>query len=356
MARRSRLVDVAKMAGVSPATVSRAVSQPELLTKSTLDHVLQVARELGYAPYGMARALASGRTMTIGAIVPTLDSTIFARMLQALQLQLGRDGYQLLVASHEFSAAAEAEAIRTLLSRGVDGLTLVGAERSEDAIRMIASAKTPVALTWCGHPDHLSVTVDNERAGRLAAEHVLALGHRRIGMVVGHLQFNDRQRARLAGARQALRAAGLELPDWMVSEQALTLAGGRAGCATLLEIDPSPSAIIGGIDIIAIGCMQEGQARGLGVPDALSIVGIDDIDMSAHLTPSLTTVHIPTSRIGQETARKLVAELRGDQVERQTELPIELVVRRSTAPRSADSDLARSAISRNREAATSQEG
>ena len=337
MSRKPRLIDVARDAAVSPATVSRAMSQPELLNRETLERVRASARRLGYLPDGMARALASGRTMTIGAIVPTLDSTIFARVLQAMQSQLGRDGYQLLVASHEFSAAAEAEAIRTLLARGVDGLMLVGAERSEEGARLLTSANIPVALTWCGTPAFFSVTVDNERAGRLAAEHLIGLGHRHIGMVVGHLQFNDRQRARLAGARAALRKAGIELPDWLVSEQALTLAGGRTGCAALLEIEPSPTAIIGGIDLIAIGCLQEGQARGLSVPEQLSIVGIDDIDMSAHLSPSLTTVHIPTGRIGQATAQKLVAELRGSNAERHTDLPIELVTRRSTAPAPANS-------------------
>ncbi len=127
--RRIKLLDVARHAGVSAATVSRAIAQPDLVSATTLARVRSSAARLGYVPDGAARALASGRSMTIGAVVPTLDSAIFSRTLQTMQATLSRQGYQLLVASHDYSAAAEAEAVRTLLTRGVDGLMLVGAER-----------------------------------------------------------------------------------------------------------------------------------------------------------------------------------------------------------------------------------
>jgi LacI family transcriptional regulator len=311
MAKRAkaRLVDVARDAGVSPATVSRAMAQPDLLTPDTLARVHDSARKLGYRPDGMARALASGRTMTIGAIVPTLDSTIFARVLQAIQSALAREGYQLLVASHEMNPAAETEAVRTLLTRGVDGLMLVGAERSQDAAMLLRTAGVPVVLSWVGTPDCAAVTVDNRLAGHHAARHLIALGHRRIGMVVGHLPFNDRQQARLAGARQALHEAGLDLPGALVSEQGLTMAGGRAGCARLLELGEPPSAIIGGIDLFAIGCIQEAQSRGITVPEALSVVGIDGIAIGEDLTPQLSTVVQPNREIGRRCVELLIAAL-----------------------------------------------
>jgi LacI family transcriptional regulator len=331
ISRRAKLIDVARDANVSPATASRAMSQPDLLNAATLTRVRESARKLGYLPDGLARALVSGRSMMIGAIVPTLDSTIFARVLQAMQHQLGKDGYQLLVASHESSPLGEAEAIRSFLSRGVDGLMLVGAERSLAARRLLAQSKVPVVLTWCGDDEALAVSVDNAKAGALAAEHLVALGHQRIGMIVGHLDFNDRQSARLAGARQALAHYGIDLPDSLVSQQGLMLSGGRSGCAHLLQMDPAPSAIIGGIDLIAIGCLHEVQARGLRVPEDISIVGIDDIDLAAHLSPALTTVHIPTTRIGTEAAARLVSLIKGDEPVQSVDLPIELVVRHSTA-------------------------
>jgi LacI family transcriptional regulator len=330
-AGKARLIDVAREAGVSPATVSRAISQPGLLSPETLARVRQSARQLGYEPDAAARALASGRTMTIGAVIPTLDNVIFARALQGMQSALAAEGFQLLVASHDYSAAAEAEAVRVLLARGVDGLMLVGAERAQETAALLDAAGVPRVLTWRGPEGQPAVTVDNERAGALAVRHLLALGHRRIGMVTGSHAFNDRQRARLAGARQALAEAGLALPDWLAVQQPTTLAGGKAGCAMLLALAEPPTAIIGGIDMIAIGCMLEAQARGLRIPDDLSVVGIDDLDISAHLSPPLTTVHVPTGLIGARAAAMLLSLIRGEKAVRPIDLPIDLVVRRSTA-------------------------
>ncbi|MGL4727741.1 MAG: LacI family DNA-binding transcriptional regulator [Bosea sp. (in: a-proteobacteria)] len=329
--RKARLIDVAREAGVSPATVSRAISQPELLSHETLQRVQASASKLGYSPDAAARALASGRSMTIGAVMPTLDNAIFSRALQAMQVTLAADGYQLLIASHDYNASAEAEAVRTLLARGIDGLMLVGAERAPEMDNLLRSTTIPVVLTWRSGPEMPCVTVDNEKAGALAAQHLLDLGHRRIGLVTGSLKFNDRQKARLHGARAALEAANVKLPASLVNEQPTTLAGGRSGCAMLLALAEPPTAIIGGIDLIAVGCIIEAQARGLSVPGNISIAGIDDLDMSAHLSPSLTTVHVPTAEIGAEAAKKLIALLRGQTPQGRLELPVELVVRHSTA-------------------------
>ena len=177
--------------------------------------------------------------------------------------------------------------------------------------------------------------VDNERAGALAARHLFDLGHRRIGMVSGQFGFNDRQRARMAGARALLTELGVGLPDWLVSQQPTTLAGGRAGCARMLELADPPTALIGGIDLLALGCIVEAQARGLHVPGDLSVAGIDDIDMSAHFSPSLTTVHIPTAQIGYLAARKLMDMIAGRTSPDVAELPVELVERRSSSRRVA---------------------
>lgn len=330
--KKIRLSDVAADAGVSPATVSRAISQPELLSEETLARVRRAAERLGYRPDAAARALASGRSTTIGAVMPTLDNPIFSKALQAMQGSLAQSGYQLLVASHDYNPAAETEAIRMLVSRGVDGLILVGAERAPEAVALLEDSRLPCVMTWCGSPGAPAVVVDNEAAGRLVATHLIELGHRRIGVITGATRFNDRQRARLAGVRSALDAHGIVLAPVLTCEQPTTLAGGRLGCAQLLELADPPTAIIGGIDLIAIGCMVEAQARGLAVPGDLSVVGIDDLDMSAHITPALTTVHIPTTGIGAEAADQLLRLIRGAEEAGVIGLPIELVERRSTAP------------------------
>lgn len=327
---RPRLAEIAAAAGVSVATASRALSQPAIVSAPTRDRVRAAVAELGGAWPG-AGARAAGDA-GIAAVVPSLDNAIFSRCLQAMQSALAEAGRHLLVASSDFHPETEAAVIRGLLSRGVDGLMLVGAQRAADAWPLLEGAGVPVVLTWCEDPRFDAVVVDNGAAGRLAVEHLISLGHTRLGVVCGTTRFNDRQRARLEGVRAALAARGLGLPEWRVSEQDFTLGGGRAGCSALLSLAEPPTAIVCGIDQLAVGCLVEAQARGLSVPGDLSVVGIDNLEMAAHLSPALTTVHIPTARIGAAAARKVLARLAGEDVPRVTELPIELVVRRSSGP------------------------
>lgn len=328
---RPRLIDVARDSQVSLATVSRALAQPELVNQATRRRVLESADRLGYLPHHPA-PLTQPRTRTIGAIVPTLDNATFSHALEAMQARLANFGCQLLVATTGYSPAAETEAIRSFISRGVDGLMLVGASRSPESKQILDDSRLPVVLTWVADDRFDAVAIDNFRSGRLAARHLVDLGHERIGVVTGRVNNNDRQQLRVDGIRAELVGVGLALPEWRVSQQPYTLAGGRSGCATLLSLADPPTAIICGIDIQAFGCLVEAQARGIRVPGALSLVGIDDLEMSAHLSPALTTVHISTATIGEQAADKLMARLEGRSVERVTELPIELVVRQSTGP------------------------
>ncbi|MBR0660196.1 substrate-binding domain-containing protein, partial [Neoroseomonas oryzicola] len=281
------------------------------------------------APGAGARAVGDAG---VAAVVPTLDNAIFSRCLQAMQVTLAEAGRHLLVASSDFHPDTEAAVIRGLLARGVDGLVLVGAQRPADSWTLLEGAGVPVVLTWCGDPRFDAVVVDNHAAGRLAADHLLDLGHTRLGVVCGATRFNDRQRGRLAGVREALAARGLDLPEWRVSEQDFTLAGGRSGCSALLSLAEPPTAIVCGIDQLAVGCLIEAQSRGLAVPGDLSVVGIDNLEMAAHLSPPLTTVHVPTARIGAAAAQRVLDRLAGRDATQLTELPIELVIRRSSAP------------------------
>ena len=331
MKPRARLIDVARDAGVSPATVSRAVSQPELLSAQTLARVKASARKLEYLPDGAARALASGRAMTIAALVPTLDSAIFARALQAMQSTLSAAGYQLIVSAHEYNRLAEGNGIRMLLARGIDGLMLVGADRSAEISATLRESNVPVVLTWGADGMFPSVGVDNKLAGLLAVRHLVSMGHQRIGMVCGDIAFNDRQRGRLEGVAAAMTEAGLPFPDWLVSHQAMTVGGGRRGCAALLELKEPPTAVVGGIDLMAIGCIEEAKSRGLRTPEDLSVIGIDGLEMSAHISPALTTVRVPTTQIGEMAATILLAEIHKKPIDQQVILPINLIVRASVA-------------------------
>jgi LacI family transcriptional regulator len=328
--KRPRLADIAAHAGVSLATASRTLSQPAIVSPETRKRVRAAVAELGGAWPG-AGARAAGDA-GVAAVVPTLDSAIFSRCLKAMQAALAEAGRHLLVASSDYHPDTENAAIRGLLARGIDGLILVGAQRPQESWDLLEGAGVPVVLTWCGNPRFDGVLVDNRAAGRMVTEHLLSLGHTRLGVVCGATRFNDRQRGRLDGVREALAARGLDLPEWRVSEQDLTLAGGRSGCSDLLALGEPPTGIICGIDQLAVGCLIEAQSRGLAVPRDLSVVGIDNLEMAAHLSPALTTVHVPTARIGAAAAQRVLDRLAGREAPQLTELPIELVTRRSSAP------------------------
>ncbi|WP_336488732.1 LacI family DNA-binding transcriptional regulator [Methylobacterium nigriterrae] len=328
---RATLRGVADLAGVSPATASRALACSTTVHPDKIRRVLDAARALNYMPGGPARALASGRTHTIGVVIPTLDHAIFARAVQAMQTALARQGYQLLIATHEYSPAQEASAVRAMLERSVDGLTVVGADHLPETWALLSAARIPVVLSWSFDDRFDSIGFDNARAGALAAEHLLALGHRRFGMVTGFTQSNDRARLRVAGVRAALAGMGLDLPGSRVSEQPFTLAGGRAGLAQLLGLADAPTAIVCGNDLLAVGVLFEAAQRQVPIPRDLSVIGIDNLEIGSHVAPSLTTIHLPTSELGREIADHLLCRIRGLPRSNRIELPIELVARHSTA-------------------------
>ncbi|MBK4996396.1 substrate-binding domain-containing protein [Pseudomonas sp. S37] len=332
MTSRPRLHDVAALAGVSPATVSRALSNPQLVRADTREKIQHAIERLGYLPDGSARALASGRARTIGAIMPTLDNAIFARAVQGLQTTLANQGYQLLLATHEYNPSAELELVRALLGQAIDGLVLVGADHSPQVWEMVRSHDVRLLVTWASHPGQPSLGFDNYRIGQLAAEHLLRLGHRRMGVISGFFRHNDRARARLAGFRETLASAGCTLPDGNIVEQPFGFEGGRAGLNQLLRLSERPTAVFCGNDVLSVGCLFEAQALGLNVPADLSIVGCDNLPLTAQVTPGVTTVLLPTYELGQRAADTLLQWIRSGQPPQSECLPVELIVRGTTAP------------------------
>ena len=335
MRRRSTLVDVALLAGVSRATAARALTHPHLLKADTLLAVSTAIESLGYVADASARALASGRSSMIGAVVPTLENAVFARAIHRLQTGLAEGGLQLVVASHEYSNANEQQAIRSLLSRGIDALVLVGAERPSETWSLLRGGGVPVIVTYSFHPEFDSIGFDNTRAGYLAARHLIEFGHTRIGFISGPLSSDDRMAQRIKGVANALAEVGQTLPTAFVSEQQFSLAGGKLGAHALMSLATRPTAIIGGNDMIAAGALHELAARGLRVPDDVSVVGIENLEISTFTTPPLTSVQLPTAEIGTATARHLLALLRNQPVQRRTEFPVALLERNSTASASS---------------------
>ena len=331
-ARSARLSDVARAAGVSLSTASRALADPRLVHPETRERVDDAARMLGYVPHGAARALASRRSRTVGAVVPTLDNPIFAHSTQALQQALAEAGYTLLLASNEYDTETELRVTRALVERGVDGLVFVGTDHLPELYHFLERAGVPFELTWALDPDrrHHCVGFSNRLASIRVAQHLLDLGHRQYAMVSGYTAHNDRARERVAGVREALAAHGLELPAHRCIETAFSVASGRAALAELIARDPAVTAIVCGNDILAFGVLFECVARGIVVPRELSVAGFDDIELAAEVSPPLTTIHIPTASIGRRAAERLVARLAGRRLPRVEEVPVDLVVRGST--------------------------
>lgn len=331
--KAARLEDVARLAKVSTATVSRALTLPHKVKARTLERVQQAARQLGYVAHGAARALASRRTHTVGAVVPTLGNAIFANTIQALQRTLDAAGYVLLLASHDFDAGIEARVTRTLIERGVDGLVLLGTTHHPDIYRMLESHNLPYVLTWAFDEsgNHPCVGFDNRAAGMRIANHLLDLGHRRFAMISGITAHNERAQERLAGVREALAARGITLDPARIVEKPYTHGGGREGLRAVLAGREPPTAVICGNDVLAIGAIAECHARGLGVPQDVSVTGFDDMEMASLITPALTTVRFPAEELGVYAANHLLARLEDKAVELRSKLPTELIIRASAA-------------------------
>ena len=329
--RAARLADVARLAKVSTATVSRALTLPHKVKARTLERVQQAASSLGYVAHGAARALASRRTQTIAAVVPTLDNAIFANTIHALQRRLDEAGYVLLLASHEFDADIEARVTRKLIERGVDGLVLLGTTHHPEIYRMLEAHALPYVLTWAWDErgNHPCVGFDNHAAAQRITEHLLDLGHRRFAMVSGITAQNERAQERLAGVRAALAVRGLELQR--VVEKPYTHTGGREGLRAVLAGSEAPTAVICGNDVLAIGAIAECHARDLKVPEDVSITGFDDMELAGMMKPALTTMRFPTAELGAYAANHLLMRLEGKVVDLRCKLPTELVVRDSTA-------------------------
>lgn len=329
-----KLRDVARRAGVSPATVSRALTTPDKVSADALRRVREAVQVSGYVPHGAARALRSRRTRTVGVVIPTLDNSIFANATHGLQKVLKANGYNLLVACHEFDAKTEYEIIQSLIERGVDGIVLVGLTHEPAIFTTLENFRMPYVLTWAIDPDgrHPCVGFRNREAAARVTRYLLDMGHRRIAMIAGETAYNDRALERLAGVREAMAERQLPLDDSRVLEAPYTFAAGRAAMHTLAARKPAPTAVVCGNDVLAIGALAEARALGLEVPGDLSVIGFDDLEISSLITPALTTVRVPTRELGESAAAHLLSRIAGETANPVKELAVDLVVRDSTAP------------------------
>jgi LacI family transcriptional regulator len=322
--------DVAKAAGVSPSTVSRALSSPGLVNAATRQRVVAAASRLGYRPNRAARGLITGRTGNLGLIVPDVANPFFSSVVKGGQARARESDYALFIANTDEEVGAEAELVRAL-SKQVDGIVLCSPRMADDDLVAVEGDATVVLM----HRRVLrqpSITVDNAGGMRQALAHVSALGHRKVAYVGGPLTSWSHGE-RLRGLREAVSDTGVELVE--LGSFPPQFEGGVA--AGDLVLASGATAVIAYNDVVAIGLLSRLSARGISVPDQISVIGCDDIPMSAMTHPALTTIAIPKEQSGRAAVSLLLSLLENDEAttSRQRELPTQLIVRGTTgvAPR-----------------------
>ena len=330
--RRITTHDVAARAGVSQPTVSLVLSKNPTarVAADTRERVLRAAEELGYRPNVIARSLVRRRSYAIGLVVPDLANQFFAHVVSGAERVAAEAGYAVLLCEQR-GAGIESH-LDALRARQVDGLILDAAGASSipedllDGINVVLIDQP--SQRWPG------VASDAEGAGRMAAEHLVGLGHRRIAFVGPSADVHS-FRMRERGFTRALREAGLGIDSDLLRRAPATVAGGTAAMRALLARKEAPTAVFFANDLLALGAYKACAQLGVSIPRDVSVVGCDDIEFAQLVTPELTTVAVPARELGARAARLLVRDLAGDAVapSQQTRpLPVRLVVRGSTGP------------------------
>ena len=325
------LEDVAKAAGVSTATISRALNSPLKVARPTRERIQAVVDQLGYTPNFGGKVLASNRSNTIGAVIPTMSNAMFAGGLQAFQEVLSGAGKKLLVATAGYDANDEFEQIRSLVTHGADALFLIGTTRPQKTTEFLALRNIPYVLSWCYQDDskHTYSGFNNEQSARSLANRVMDYGHRRIAMIGGQTTGNDRAADRIAGVASAVRDYGDGARLIHQSEAGYSLDSGGAAFEEIMGLQSPPTAIICGNDVLAAGATIRARELGIRIPEQVSITGFDDLDLASVVSPALTTVRVPQNQMGTEAAKLLLKLLDGEPDVRSVELETRIIERES---------------------------
>lgn len=329
--------DVARAAGISVATVSRAINSSGPVRADVKQRIELAAVKLGYIPARAAQILSRKRSMTLGAIIPTIDYSIYARRIDAFQRQAEKRGYNVLIAVSDYDPQIELRQCTNLVSSGAEGILLEGGLHHKELYALLSSRQTAYVNTGTYDPGspHPTIGFNNRAVAARATQYLLGLGHRRIGIIAGRTNFNDRAMERIQGVRDRLEQQCLPFPAEYVVECPFALGDARRAFRQLMALTRPPTAIICTTDQLALGGMLEAAHLGIAIPHQVSIMGFDNLDWAPHLKPSLTTIYIPSSEIGQAAADFLVRRLAGEDPPPATEIEADLIVRESTGPLAA---------------------
>lgn len=335
--KTSTLQDVAQIAGVSTATVSRALSYPDMVSKSTRDRVAKAVEVSGYRINKTARNLRTQRAHSVLVMLPDLGNPFFSTILEGISANLSRKGYSMLIASTSQVHASGERLVDYLDDGRADGMIILDGGLSDDVIKTLEKAphakRILFACEWISDMEFPSVRSENRRGTGAAVRHLHNLGHTKIAHITGpdtNVLTHARKDAFIAEA-EALNL--LLRPEWIIQGD-FSLTAGCAAAKTWLALKDRPSAVFCASDLLALGFISELSRHTIKVPEEVSVMGFDDIDLAEQFIPPLTTMRQDRLRIGETAANMLLSRLEGNQQDNEESMsivPVSLVIRGSTA-------------------------
>ncbi len=308
--RVATLREVARLAGVSPMTASRALAKPELVAPETAARVRAAAERLAYVSNRVAGGLSSRKSHVVMAVIPSTLNPVFTDMVEGLRADLLRAGYELFLGLSDYATRREDELLDTVVGRRPDAIVLTGVVHSPELRWKLKRAHIPIVETWDLSPTPIDMLVgfSNEQVGRAAAEHLLGRKRKKLAILMAD---DQRSQLRREGFKSALAERGVALAGEVIIRAPSTVGAAREAVSRLLGMHPGIDGVFCSSDQIAMGVLFEAGGRGLRIPEELAVVGFGNLGASAHTNPSLTTVAVDAARIGREAARLIVERLEG---------------------------------------------
>lgn len=326
-----KMNDVAKLANVSPATVSRVICHPELVSEETRSKVLEVINQVNYKPHIVARQFRTQKTRNILVVVPDITSAFFSKVLRGIEHVALKNGYQVILGDTENNIEREKDYVDLLLQKQVDGMILLTARQDKVRLEEL-STQFPLVLA-CEYIDGLNVptvSIDNVSSARKATEHLISLGHTKIAHISGSINV-ILSRDRLRGFKQAMMSQNLEVESSYIQEGDFKFESGYHQMMKLLALEVPPTAVFAFNDEMALGAIKAAKDSGVNVPNDLAVVGFDNIKMSSINEPSITTIDQPKYEIGKKAMEILLKLINNQELHnKKIVFKDELIVRGST--------------------------
>lgn len=298
---RITIKDVADLVGVNPSTVSRVINGDSSLyiREETRNRILEAIKEMGYRPNPIARSLRLKTSDAIGLLIPDITNPLFPEVIKGAEKAASEKGLSLILCNTDENKIKEKAHIRFLIDRRVDGILLFSSRIEDETIAEVENSGIPFVLVNRGSRSNTGsyVVVDNARGAQLATQHLIQLGHRRIAHISGFL-YTETGLERLEGFRKSLNAAGLPFDSEYMVEAGFAEQKGYCAMLKLLSLAKPPTAVFAANDLVAMGAMSAIFAKGLRVPEDISIVGFNDIWVAGRITPALTTIRVPLNKMG----------------------------------------------------------